>query len=142
MTETTQTKTTLELVDEHNRMFREPERMTVETIEELLVADGFTPHEIAAGILFILRDTRRVHPEGEFDSGGRWYPDQWTEKRDCCRTIRGPSRSWPYSYLVHCRTIKHIAWLYGASTSRVRKAANLIGGKAAADGIRELQWVD
>lgn len=135
----TDTKNTAELVNEHNRLFREPERMTVETIEDLLTREGFEPAEIAAAIVFTLRESRRSHPHGEFDKGGRWYPDEDAEMADCCYGIRSPSRAYPYSFMVHCRTIKHVASLYGVKPSRVRKAANAIGSKPNA---RHLQWVD
>jgi len=52
-----------------------------------------------------LRD-RRADPDGTFDTAGRWYPAQ---ELTCCGKIRTPSRSWPYSYLVHCRTMAHVA---------------------------------
>ena len=53
------------------------------------------------------RRRRLLHPEGEFDKGGRWYP---SEREDCgvSSSIRSPSRRWPYSYMVACRTKKHV----------------------------------
>ena len=53
------------------------------------------------------RKNRIAHPDGTFDSGGRWYPSEW-EVCECCQNVRTPSRSYPYSQLVHCRTKKHI----------------------------------
>jgi hypothetical protein len=47
------------------------------------------------------------HPKGKFDSAGRWYPSN-SEVRDCCERIRSPSRRWPYSLMLHCRTAKHV----------------------------------
>jgi len=52
---------------------------------------------------------RRDNPDGKFDSAGRWYPEVLY---GCCRDIRSPSRSYPYSYLTHCRTLKHLAIQY------------------------------
>jgi len=57
------------------------------------------------------RKNRLDHPKGKFDSAGRWYPAE-EEERDCCAHIRRPSRAYPYSLLVHCRTKKHIRQLY------------------------------
>jgi len=58
------------------------------------------------------RQSRQKHPDGTFDNGGRWYPSA-EEEQVCCRRIRTPSRRWPYSLLTHCRTLRHIAKLYG-----------------------------
>ena len=53
------------------------------------------------------RKSRITHPNGSFDKAGRWDPDE-TEFQDCCRYIRKPSRTYPYSLLKHCRSKKHI----------------------------------
>jgi len=53
------------------------------------------------------RKDRVAHPEGEFDGGGRFYPSE-TEEQECCAEIRSPSRAYPYSLMVHCRTLKHV----------------------------------
>jgi len=71
---------------------------------------------------YIARRDRRKHPLGHFDGGGRWYPSE-DETRSCCATIRAPSRRWPYSLMLHCRTIRHVAALYGVEASDVRRAA-------------------
>lgn len=49
---------------------------------------------------------RQIHPDGKFDNAGRWYPSE----AECIglANIRSPSRNWPYSYLVACRTRKHV----------------------------------
>lgn len=62
-------------------------------------------HEQKVKTVYYLMKNRLVHPEGTFDKAGRWYPDNMYE---CCSDIRGPSRSYPYSYMLHCRTKKHI----------------------------------
>lgn len=71
--------------------------------------------------VYTKRQSRECHPSGKFDSAGRWYPDK-EEKCWCCDEIRIPTRAYPYSLLVHCRTIKHIAELYDVSTVDLRKA--------------------
>jgi len=71
---------------------------------------------------YIARRDRAKHPLGRFDRAGRWYPDE-SEARACCAGIRAPSRRWPYSLLLHCRTARHVAQLYGVEASDVRCAA-------------------
>src|SRR5262249_38215916 len=61
-----------------------------------------------AGLEFVCRELRLHHPDGTFDEGGRFYPSE-KEARDCCETIRAPSRAFPFSLMKHCRTIKHVA---------------------------------
>lgn len=51
---------------------------------------------------------------------GQWFPDAG-EYQDCCNDIRGPSRRWPYSYLRHCSTVKHIAVKYGLDEREFKK---------------------
>lgn len=43
---------------------------------------------------------RRIHPGGEFDSGGRFYSDF----DGLGEGVRSPSRSWPYSQMTAART--------------------------------------
>ena len=64
---------------------------------------------------------RKTHPEGTFDSGGRFYLAE-SEKHDCCRGIRSPSRAYPYSEMVHARTLKHVAHKYDVDEKDCRKA--------------------
>lgn len=45
------------------------------------------------------------NPEGRWDHG-KWYPSK-DEECSCCKKIRKPSRSWPYSLHTHCHTYKH-----------------------------------
>ena len=69
---------------------------------------------------FIARRDRTAHPTGKFDNAGRWYPSE-AETCDCCSSVRSPSRAHPFSYMVHCRTLKHVANLYGVNESDLRK---------------------
>lgn len=70
---------------------------------------------------YISRKDRTSHPEGAFDKQGRWYPSE-AERCGCCDTVRSPSRAYPYSYMLHCRTVGHIANLYGVPVTDLRKA--------------------
>jgi hypothetical protein len=63
-----------------------------------------------------LRD-RETNPVGAFDQAGRWYP---THACECA--VRAPSRAWPYSYLVHCRTADHVAKVRGVTRANVLRA--------------------
>ena len=68
------------------------------------------------------RRDRREHPEGKFDNAMRWYPSN-EEHQTCCQTIRTPSRAFPYSLMLHCRTVQHVANLCGVETRELRKAS-------------------
>ena len=63
---------------------------------------------------------REIHPEGTFDKGGRFYLAE-SEKHDCCRGIRSPSRAYPYSEMKHARTLKHVAQKFGVDEFECRK---------------------
>ena len=56
------------------------------------------------------RQAREENPDGKFDNGGRWYPSA-AERKGCCYGLREPSRNWPYSLMVHCRTLRHVSRL-------------------------------
>ena len=71
--------------------------------------------------IYLDRKNRLSHPEGTFDKGGRFYPDKF-EDRDCCKFIRSPSRSYPYSLMHHCRSIDHIANLYKKDLKKLKIA--------------------
>lgn len=62
---------------------------------------------------------RLEHPEGNFDRAGRWYPSAG-EARECCRLLRSPSRSYPFSLLTHCRTAKHVANVFQVEPRALR----------------------
>lgn len=73
-----------------------------------------------AALEYIDRKNRDSHPSGTFDNANRWEPDddEWCE---CCKYIRSPSRAYPYSLMVHCRTIEHVANLFGVDKTDLRK---------------------
>lgn len=79
------------------------------------------------------RSCRESHPDGEFDSAGRWYPsdDEW---RSCCANIRTPSRAFPHSLNTHCRGILHIARLYEIEPSDLRRAGRYLQNLAELQG--------
>lgn len=68
---------------------------------------------------YLDRKSRKAHPNGSFDKAGRWYPSA-DEKQDCCSSVRSPTRSWPYSLMLHCRTAPHVANLYGVTVQELK----------------------
>jgi len=81
--------------------------------------------------IHLAREQRLCHPKGSFDRAGRWYPDEW-EECECCRYIRWPSRQYPFSYLLHCRTKRHVENLvakHGADDETIRWQASYIAKK-------------
>ena len=60
-------------------------------------------------------------PDGRNDKAGRWYPSD-AEGRPCCDDIRSPSRRWPLSLFKHCKTLKHVAALYGVDVTELRRS--------------------
>ena len=74
---------------------------------------------------YLDRKARVSHPEGKCDRGGRWYPSE-KEMQVCCNHVRTPSRAWPWSYMTHCRTLAHVAHLYGVEEADVRAAVKVI----------------
>lgn len=58
------------------------------------------------------RQARSEHPEGEFDKGGRWYPEGKDE--EVMGAVRSPSRSFPHSYNLACRSLAHCERYEGA----------------------------
>lgn len=70
---------------------------------------------------YIARQSRQHHPAGKTD-GHRWYPAV-SEHCSCCNAIRTPSRKWPWSLMLHCRTAVHVAALYGVNASDILRAA-------------------
>ena len=75
------------------------DRKAVRTIEA-------TVKGVARRVYEARRD-RQVNPEGEFDSAGRWSPSDREDGAGDGTSTRGPSRAWPYSYMLRCRTREH-----------------------------------
>ena len=71
---------------------------------------------------YLRRQTRNSHPRGRCDGARRWYPDPEAEEQECCSDIRSPSAAWPFSLMLHCRTIGHVAALSGVDVRDLRRA--------------------
>ena len=69
---------------------------------------------------YLNRKNRKSHPSGNFDDGGRFYLSD-EERHDCCSGIRTPSRRFPYSEMVHGRTMKHVASIFNVCTLDIRR---------------------
>jgi len=66
--------------------------------------------------IYAARKARMVHPEGRFDNAERWYPSGREQSGAGATNCRSPSRTWPFTYMVHCRTRKHCLNLVWAWT--------------------------
>ena len=75
---------------------------------------------VDAVLLYTLRDTRVLDPDGTFDKRGCWRADENTEERPCCKR-HSPSRKRPYRQIKHCRTLQHICALYDVNYDEARK---------------------
>ncbi|HUW30719.1 MAG TPA: hypothetical protein VM223_03840 [Planctomycetota bacterium] len=82
-----------------------------------------TVNLVLATNCYIRRHARLEHPRGRADNGGRWHPVD-DERGTCCDAIRGPSRAYPWSLMLHCRTLRHIAHLYGVDLAELRRAVH------------------
>lgn len=67
--------------------------------------------------------SRKTHPRGVFDQAGRWMPHK---EQECCKSIRTPSRAWPWSLMVHCRTMRHVAHESGYRLSILQAAVRRV----------------
>jgi len=84
-----------------------------------------------AAVRYLRRRDRQEHPKGETDPGGRWWPDG-TEHLDETE-YRTPSRKWPWSLMIACRTVKHCAALEGADIRETRRLSKLIDAVESGD---------
>lgn len=82
---------------------------------------------------YLARQDRVRNPKGEFNAGNKWYPDPLEESRACCYHVRSPSHRWPYSLLTHCRSLPHVAELYGVDAKDLFRLVRTLrkgGGKS------------
>ena len=73
-----------------------------------------------AATAYVKRRERSEHPAGHFDHRGRWYPAEG-ETCECCKSIRRPSAAYPFSLMLHCRTIVHVATLFGVTVRELEE---------------------
>ena len=84
-----------------------------------------------------MRRARLTHPDGEFDYGGRWYPSEY-EHCECCEDIREPSRAWPLSRMMHCRSSGHLSALTGYSARDIKRAYRRLMTMSLVDVVKRL----
>ena len=89
-----------------------------------------------AAIAYLRRKNRKDHPEGKFDKK-KWYPSV-DEKCSCCNNIRNPSNAHPYSLMLHCRTLNHIANLYEIKDCDIDKLKLVIKNIPFINYLKEL----
>ena len=87
-----------------------------------------TPKLRNAATRYIDLQSRKTHPRGVFDKAGRWMPHK---EQECCKSIRTPSRKWPYSMMTHCRTMAHVAQDTGYGLSTLRAAVRRVKDETA-----------
>ena len=85
----------------------------------------FSDAAVEAVAHYLRRQARDEHPAGEFDNARRFRLAEACGKE--CR-IRPPSRSWPYSQMLHGRTLEHCARVLGADVSEARRLLRLVQG--------------
>ena len=85
-------------------------------------AEHFSKKIIAAAREYLNLKSRKIHPDGEFDKQRRWYPSD-DEMCDCCKNIRRPSSSYPFSLMMHCRTAEHVATRYNVDAATLKRFA-------------------
>jgi len=71
---------------------------------------------------WVLREMRMTLPGGKFDAAGRWYPSE-DERQECCRDVPEPTETCPHPLLVHCRSLGHVARLFGVNEQTLRLIA-------------------
>jgi hypothetical protein len=97
---------------------------------------------IAALARYERRQARIEHPQGDFDNAKRFYPTG--PDADALGSVRSPSRGWPNSYNLACRSLPHCERLEGADHAvvlmmkRELKKANLYAtSPGAAEVLRK-----
>ena len=103
------------------------------TVATDLVSAEHLPEDIVRELAYLARHARLVHPRGRFDGAQRWYPDE--EVEGGTPAVRSPSRGWPYSYMLGCRTRRWCRESLPIRTARADAGAAL---RALAAGTLEI----
>jgi hypothetical protein len=82
-----------------------------------------TTHLQLAAQVYIQRKLRMAHPVGILTFNGQWLPDE-LEKQACCDEVK-PSNNLN-RLEIHCRTIKHVAYLHTVPEDELRLMINII----------------
>ena len=94
-------------------------------LHRLQTAQDHQDHVRLAAQEYLDRQSRTGHSLGMYDKYARWYPaDQ--EYCECCELVRLPSRKYPYNFLIHCRTARHVARLYNVTRGELLAMASTL----------------
>ena len=96
-----------------------------DTLSALRIAQVRQDYIKIAAREYLSRQNRHMHPEGHFDQAGRWYPTD-EERCECCELVNAPSRQYPGSLLIHCRTARHMARLCNVSEGELLAMAGTL----------------
>jgi hypothetical protein len=89
-------------------------------IRQLATAAGYSAQDTNAGLEHFMRKQKLSHPPDAFDNVGRFEPHEQTS---AVRSVRTPSRAWPYSPMKAARTADHCAEVFGAKPIHVKRIA-------------------
>ena len=88
-------------------------------LKDLISSIGYDPVVVDAAIEAQgLRD-RTLNPAGSFDKAGRF---SLQHRCECCDEIRSPSRAYPYSEMVHGRSVAHVSSVHDVEALHVKRA--------------------
>lgn len=82
-----------------------PERI----IATIAAERGYSAADLSAALEAHRREQRISHPAGKFDSAGVFHLE---ERCACCAGLRRPCPIYPYSEMLHARSLTHVAHLY------------------------------
>ena len=107
-------------------------KMTKEQVQAALADLELTGNAVPAARQWLARNKGPSRPAGRWDGASRYYPSD-DERRECCDDIRSPSRAYPYSLWSHVHSAVHVAALFEANPTEVRRAAKLLTRLAELD---------
>lgn len=111
----------------HRKLLDEGEGVVALPVDDPVIDD----RALSAAREYIARRDRQSHPDGKKDGAGRWYPSATEDPRGTIRrTVRTPSRAWPWSYAHACRSAAHVAELYGVDVALLRRTARMLDRSA------------
>ena len=71
--------------------------------DKIIAAHLDTDRTAIINTVYDMLKSRKIHPAGTFDNAGRFY----ATNNDLI-SVRAPSRAWPMSEMVACRTKKYV----------------------------------
>ncbi|WP_146200764.1 hypothetical protein [Stenotrophomonas maltophilia] len=74
----------------------------------------------AGAMKYVLRRSRLEHPEGSWDSDGCFFPSAYENAGWIEENISSPTKRYPYSYMLACRTVEHCCRLTNTPVEHAR----------------------